>query len=341
MIRVAIIGAGHWGPNLIRNFHNTSHSQVAWIVDRDPRRLEHLREVYPDTHLATGPETAFDDASVDAVVIATPTNTHYALTKAALLAGKHVLVEKPITTDVTQGEELCALAERNGRVLLVGHVFLYNAAIQRAKKYLADGELGHLYYLSLVRTNLGPIRGDVNAAWDLAAHDVSIANYWLEAIPLAVSAVGGCWINKGVEDAVFATLRYPEGVLANLHTSWLHPRKTREIAAVGDRRMMTFDDMNPQEPLRLYDRQVTEDLTHGVVDTFASFRAGIREGDVVIPRVKTGEPLKAECEEFLSCIANDRSPLASGRVGLGVVRVLAALERSIRAGGREETVEAS
>ncbi len=282
-------------------------------MERDRKRLEHLRAVYPDIHLATAAETAFEDASVDAVVIATPTNTHYALAKAALLAGKHVLVEKPITTDVAQGEELCALAEKSGRVLLVGHVFLYNVAIQRAKKYLADGELGHLYYLSLVRTNLGPIRGDVNAAWDLAAHDVSIANYWLDAIPQAVSAVGGCWINKGVDDAVFATLRYPEGVLANLHTSWLHPRKVREIAAIGDRKMMTFDDMNPQEPLRLYDRQVTEDLTPSVVDSFASFRAGIREGDVVIPRVKTGEPLKAECEEFLGCIAKSQSPLSGGR----------------------------
>lgn len=339
VIRIGVIGAGHWGPNLIRNFHNHKSSEVVRVADRDPARLARVREAYPDVDVGASADDVLADPRVDAVVIATPTTTHFALTTKALESGRHVLVEKPVTTDVAEAEALADLAEKAGLVLMVGHVFLYNEAVQRARKYLADGELGHLYYLSMVRTNLGPIRMDVNAAWDLAAHDVSIANYWLGRPPAAVSASGGSWINAGLHDAVFATLRWDDGVLANLHTSWLHPRKVREIAMVGDRKMLTFDDMNPMEPLRLWDRQVTDEVTRpGFVDTFASFRANIREGDVLIPRVRTGEPLRNECDEFVSCVASRRAPLSGAREGLDVVRVLAALDRSLRAGGREEPV---
>jgi predicted dehydrogenase len=341
MIRIGVIGAGHWGPNLIRNFHNHKGSEVVFVADRDAARIARVREAYPDLVVCSSAEPVLTDPRVDAVVIATPTSTHFDLARAALEAGKHVLVEKPMTADVGEAEALCALAEKAHRVLMVGHVFLYNKAVQRARKYLADGELGHLYYLSMVRTNLGPIRMDVNAAWDLAAHDVSIANYWLGGAPVTVTAAGGSWINAGLQDAVFATLRWRDGVLANLHTSWLHPRKVREIAAVGDRKMLTFDDMNPMEPLRLYDRQVTDEVTQqAFVDSFTSFRASIREGDVLIPKVQTGEPLKNECDEFVACAADGRAPLSGAREGLAVVRVLAAIDRSMRDGGCEMTVDA-
>ena len=340
MIRVAVIGAGHWGPNLIRNFHNRDQSEVVWVVDPDPARLALVRARFSDVKMAADAGPALADPGVDAVVIATPATTHHALAKAGLERGKHVLVEKPIATDSRQGEELCALAVRNGVVLMVGHVFLFNPGIQRVKQYLDQGDLGRVYYVAMVRTNHGPIRFDVNAAWDLASHDVAIVNYWLGTAPLAVSAIGGTWINPGIEDAVFATFRYRDDVFANLHVSWLNPRKSRDITVVGERRMLTFDDMNLAEPLRLYDKQVTDDrTTPGYVDSFASFRASIREGDITIPKVALGEPLKAECEHFLECIATGATPLTGGPEGVAVVRALEALGRSVRGGGREEPVE--
>jgi predicted dehydrogenase len=337
VIRVTVVGAGHWGPNLIRNFHNRERSEVAWVVDRDGQRLARVRSRFPEVRTEEQLEPALDDPSVDAVVVATPTSTHYRIAKAALERGKHVLVEKPVATDTQHATELCALSAARGLVLMVGHVFLFNPGVQRVKEYLDTEALGRVYYIAAVRTNLGPIRFDVNAAWDLAAHDVSIVNYWLGTEPTAVSAIGGTWINPGIEDAVFATLRYPADVLVSLHASWLNPRKAREITVVGEKRMLTFDDMNLGEPLRLYDKQVTNQReTVGYVDSFASFRASIREGEIVIPRVALGEPLRAECEHFLDCIAAGTQPLTGGAEALSVVRVLEAIERSVRNGGREE-----
>jgi predicted dehydrogenase len=336
MIRVAVIGAGHWGPNLIRNFHNRERSEVAWVVDRDATRLAQVRSRFADVQTTGEADEALADPAVDAVVVATPARTHHGLAKAALERGKHVLVEKPIATSVDDGAELCALSERAGRVLAVGHVFLYNPGVQRVKRYLEDGHLGRVYYVSMVRTNLGPIRTDVDAAWDLASHDVAIVNYWLDAEPIGVSAIGGTWINDGIADAVFATLRYRGNVFVNLHVSWLNPRKSRDITVVGERRMLTFDDMNLGEPVRVYDKQVTDDRTPGYVDSFASFRASVREGDITIPRVALGEPLKAECEDFLDCIERGTPPRSGGREGLAVVRALDALQRSVRHHGREE-----
>lgn len=336
MKRVAIIGAGHWGPNLIRNFHTFDASAVAWVIDRDPARLELTKNRYADIRVSDEAADAFDDPAVDAVVVATPTSTHYKLARAALLAGKHVLVEKPLATVVSEAEELCRLAEERGLVLMVGHVFLFNLAVQRAKAYLDEDRIGKLHYLSMVRTNLGPIRTDVSAAWDLAAHDVSIANYWLGSTPVAAAAQGGSWINEGIYDTVFGTLWYENGVIANMHVSWLSPRKVRDITAVGARGMLTFDDMNLSEPLRLWDKRVAEQRTPGFIDSFAGFRTSIMEGDIVIPRVAVGEPLRAECDHFLDCIDRRVTPLADGRSGLEAVRVLAAMEESLSNGGKRQ-----
>ena len=337
MIRVAVVGAGEWGPNLIRNFDDHQQSEVAWVIDGDPLRREQVAARYPRALLDADPRRAFDDPAVDAVVIATPTVTHFSFAKAALEAGKHVLVEKPATTDYAHALELCQLAERNGRVLMVGHVFLYNSSIRYVKEHLES--LGRVYYIAMVRTNLGPIRADVNAAWDLAAHDVSIANYWLEAEPLAASAIGGSWINRGIEDSVFATLRYADGVLVNLHASWLNPRKARDITVVGDRRMLTFDDMNLGEPIRIYDKHVDEGRNASqFIDTFDSFRSGIREGDVTIPKIQSGEPLRRECEHFIDCVIHGKRPLTDGAEAARVVRVLEAIARSVANAGREERV---
>ncbi|HVT18458.1 MAG TPA: Gfo/Idh/MocA family oxidoreductase [Thermoanaerobaculia bacterium] len=336
--RIAVFGAGHWGPNLIRNFHNRQTSEVSWVVDRDELRLALVRSRYPEIRVAADAAAALADAEVDAVIIATPTVTHYGLAAASLRAGKHVLVEKPMATRVAEAEELCALAGQVGRVLMVGHVFLFNTGIRRVKEYLDEERLGRVFYLSMVRTNLGPIRMDVNAAWDLAAHDIAIANYWLGAAPASVAAQGGSWINSGVEDAVFATLWYPNEVLVHLHVSWLSPRKVRDITVVGEAGMLTFDDMNLSEPVRIYDRRVSEQRTQGFIDTFASFRTSIREGDIVIPRVALGEPLKAECDHFIECVTTGVTPLADGPSGAAAVRVLAAMSRSMSNGGKREEV---
>ena len=340
MIRVAVIGAGQWGPNLIRNFHNKQTSEVVWIIDRDAARLEEVHAHFRDVQVAENPEQALRDPSVHAVVVAAPTSTHYALAKQALDQRKHVLVEKPLTTEVKEGLELLELATKHRLTLMVGHVFVYNFAVRKVKEYIDTGYLGNVYYISMVRTNLGPIRTDVSAAWDLAAHDISIANYWLNAEPLSVSAIGGTWINQGIEDAVFATLRYPDGVLVNLHASWLNPRKAREITVVGGRRMLTFDDMNLNEPLRIYDRQVSDvRVPPTYVDSFASFRASVPKGEISVPKVPLGEPLATQCAHFLDCIVTGTQPLTSGREGIAVVRAVEAMQRSMRAGGREEQLD--
>jgi predicted dehydrogenase len=339
VIHVAVVGAGHWGPNLIRTFHNKETSAVRWVVDQSQGRLDQIQARFPEVQVTTDAARVFADAGVDAVVIATPTSTHFTLAKAALEAGKHVLCEKPIATRGAEGDELGALAKQKGLVLAVGHVFLYNGAVRRVKQYLDEGHLGSVHYISMVRTNLGPIRMDVNAAWDLASHDISIASYWLGSNAVSVSALGHAWINKDVEDAVFATLRYPNDVLVNVHASWLNPRKNRDVTVVGDRRMLTFDDMNMGEPIRIYDKQVTDDrVKPAFLDTFASFRAQVRDGDVLIPKVALGEPLKAECDHFLDCIKNQKEPITSARQATDVVRVLEAMERSAKNAGREEKV---
>ncbi|HEY6477835.1 MAG TPA: Gfo/Idh/MocA family oxidoreductase [Polyangia bacterium] len=341
-IRIAVIGAGHWGPNLIRNFDSPPASVVKMVVDRDGARLEQVRARFPDAAVSQNAADAFGDPAIDAVVIATPTSSHHALVKAALEAGKHVLVEKPISTHGDEADELVALAARRARVLVVGHVFIFNLAVQRVRAYIEAGDLGRIYYVSMVRTNLGPIRVDVNAAWDLMSHDISIVNYWLRSEPETASAVGGTWINAGREDAVFATLRYPGDVLVNVHASWLNPRKSRDVTVAGDKRMLTFDDMNVAEPLRIYDKRVSDQATiPEVIDTFASFRASIRDGDITIPKVSTGEPLRNECQHFLDCIRTGKPPLVGGTEGAAVVRALEAIDRSMRDHGREQAVRRS
>jgi len=338
MIRIAVIGAGHWGPNLVRNFHSGQASTVTHVIDTRVQRLEQIASRYPGVTFGTDARAAFDDPQVDAVVVATPTATHFAVVRQALEAGKHVLVEKPITTTVREAEVLQTLASKLKRVLMVGHVFLFNPAVQRVKQLLEKNELGRIHYLSMVRTNLGPIRGDVNAAWDLASHDISIADYWLGHSALAVSAVGASYVNPGIQDAVFATVTYPQGVLVNLHCSWLNPRKARDITVVGDRRMLTFDDMNLNEPLRVYDKGVVEPVPSVVVDTFASFRASVRDGDITIPKLAMGEPLKAECDHFLECIARGTPVLTDASRGASVVKVLEGIERSLALRGAEVTL---
>lgn len=315
--------------NLIRTFDRPPTSQVASVVDLDDERLAGVRERWPDVALHRDIDAVLGEP-LDAVVVATPPSTHYALARRALEARKHVLVEKPIATSSREASDLCSLAEANRLVLMVGHVFLYNAGVRLVKQQVEDDHLGRILYLTMTRINPGPVETDVSASWELASHDVSIANYWLDASPLSVSAASGGWINPGIEDVVFATLRYPDGVVAHVHVSWLSPLKNRDITVVGERRMLIFDDLNRSEPVRIYDAGIDVPSTRGITRSTV--------GPVFAPGVATHEPLLEQSDHFLACIRERRQPLTSGHQGLAVVRVLEAIERSLANGGGEQPV---
>ncbi len=339
MTGIGVVGAGHWGPHLIRNFNDHLASQVLWVAEMDESRRKGISERFPGTAITADLDDILSDDRVDAVVIATPTSTHAAIGQAALEADKHVLVEKPIAHNLKDSVALCEVADSRRLTLMVGHVFLFNPAFRAARQYIERGELGDVRYLSMVRTNLGPVRTDANAGWDLASHDISIANYWLNAMPESVSARGGSWLNEGIEDVVFATLLYPDDVLVHIEASWLNPRKRRLVAAIGSDRMLTVDDMDINEPIRLFDKGVLERSDDAFTDTFAGFRNQIREGEVRIPHVTGGEPLRAECDEFLRRIADSDETLSDGWEGARVVAVLDAVDKSIAQGGASIAVE--
>jgi predicted dehydrogenase len=338
MSGIAIVGAGHWGPHLVRNFNDHLDSHVLWLVDRDESRRKAMGERFPSMAVSDDISDVLNDGRVDAVVVATPTTTHHELVRAALDHGKHVLVEKPLTHSLTTAKEVCDRAEQAELVLMVGHVFLFNNAVRAAAELVTSGELGRVRYISMTRTNLGPVRTDVNAAWDLASHDISVANFWMDSTPISVSASGGCWLNEGLEDVVVATMRYPGDVMVHVEASWLNPRKRRLISVVGSERMLTVDDMDLNEPLRIYNKGVVgaEDV---ITDTFAGFRSQIREGEVTIPHVTSGEPLRDECDSFLRRIRGGDETVSDGRAGAEVVAVLEAMDTSMAGDGVEVKVE--
>lgn len=310
------------------------------VADRDPRRLRVVNEKLPHIQTTEDSRRAIEHPEVDAVVVATPASSHFELASAALRAGKHVLVEKPIATNLADAGKLCELASTTDRILMAGHVFVFNPAVRCVKDLLTRGHLGRVFYISMQRTNLGPIRTDVNAAWDLAAHDISIANFWLDARPESVSAVGTGWINHGLDDVVFATLRYPENILVNFHSSWLHPKKNRDVTVVGDRRMLIFDDLDADCPVRVYDKQVEDTITPEQFNgTLAAFRTMVHEGEMSAPPVEATEPLMNECVHFLECIETGARPDTDAGFGFAVVRALDAVTRSIQQSGRPVEID--
>jgi predicted dehydrogenase len=328
---INFIGLGHWGPNLVRAFANSQRATVGIVCDLSPSRLATVqRNISTSIRTTTNPLVAATDPAADAVVIATPTNMHYTLAKTALEAGKHVLVEKPLAGSVEDAEALVALAKKHGRLLAVGHVFLFNNGIRAVKNLIARGDLGCVRYIFSTRTNLGPFRTDVNALWDLGSHDVSIFNYWLDAEPRLATACGTSYLTPGVEDVVVANFTYPRQVQACVHASWLNPQKVREITVVGERQMIVWNDMDLNEPVRIYHKSVDVERDPGYVDSFGAFRMLVRSGDVVIPKIDAGQPLDAECQHFLDCLEGKATPINDGLVGLQAVRALAAAEQSMR-----------
>ncbi len=340
-IRVNVIGAGRWGPNLIRAFFNLRDVSVGMVCDRDERCLARVQQRFHEITVTTDACRAIEDDTADAVVIATPVRTHFDLARAALEAGKHVLVEKPLCHTVRECLTLESIADARGRVLAVGHVFLFNPGIRKVKQIIDSGDLGRIYYIYATRTNLGPIREDVNACWDLASHDLSIFQYWLGSGPQSVTAQGASYLNSRVQDVTVASYVYPGGVLAGVHASWLNPRKVREITIVGDRKMAVWDDMAVTEPVRIYDKSVEQSREKVYADTLGAFQTIIREGDVLIPKVAGGEPLAEECGHFIECIRSGLRPVNSAAMGTDVVRALEATDESLRRRGATVEIESA
>jgi len=334
--RIGIVGCGRWGQNYVRVFSELAAPVVA-VCDQEEERLRMIRRRYPGVRTFLDLRELLEEETVDAVVVATPASTHYELSKMALLAGKHVLVEKPLVLDPAHGRELIAFAERLGLVLMVGHVFLYNPGIVKLKRYVADGVngVGQIYYLYATRTNLGPIRKDVNVVWDLAPHDVSIFSYLLNLRPLYVNAVGARLLGNCREDVAFVTLTYPGDIVANIHVSWADPNRVRQVVVVGDRKRVVFDDLNIQEKIRVFEKAVSVSGTD--TDSFGEFVLSIRDGDIVSPKVEVREPLKEQCANFLASLQGRARPRADAYQGLEVVEILTAIQRSLeRDGARVE-----
>jgi len=328
--RVALIGFGYWGPNLARNFHQLLGAQLEYVVDRDPAARQRAERLY-GCKTADSLDDVLAEDRVDAVVIATPARTHYALTKRALEAGKHVLVEKPLTMDVAEAEEVVALADRCRRTLMVGHVFEYNPAVAYIKAAIARGDLGDLYYLYSKRVNLGRVQSDVNVLWSIAPHDISITLFLLGQMPESVRCQGTSCLNDSVEDVIFLTMYFPHNVLCHVHASWLDPSKTREMTVVGSKKMIVYDDVSTEGKVRVYDKGAFRkgDVTYG------DFQYKLHSGDILIPRLDMREPLQLECAHFIGCIQSGTRPLTDGENGLRVLRVLAAGEKSLQRSGEQ------
>jgi predicted dehydrogenase len=330
-MRIAVIGSGHWGPNHIRNFSSLPDVQVVAAADLDEKRLAVVARIYPTLRTVRDYRELVWDPQIDAVVIATPTRTHYEITKEALLAGKDVLCEKPLAIASAQCQELAERAVAKRRVLMVGHVFLFNPGISKLHELVKEGKAGRIYYAHATRTNLGPIRDDVNASWDLASHDVSIFNYLFGGAPLEVSATGGCFLQRNIEDVAFLSLFYPEGLLANIHISWMDPKKVREIIVVGDKTMLVWNDLDPEGPIRIYDKGVIQEPYY---ETFGEFQLLLRDGEISIPKVRMTEPLRLEAEHFIACVRERKNPLCDVGSALDVVRTLEAVDASLAARGQ-------
>jgi predicted dehydrogenase len=330
--RIGVIGCGAWGPNHVRNFSALPNAEVVGAADLQEDRLARVKAIVPGIATFTDAAEMLAAASPDAVVVSTPTMTHFRVVRQALAAGKHVLCEKPMCLTGDEADALVRLADERGVRLMVGHVFMFNPGILKLKELMGAGELGsRIYYLSARRTNLGPIRHDVNAVLDLASHDVSIYNFLLDAMPTQVSAVGQAFLQPGIQDVAMITLTYPGGVIGSIHVSWLDPRKVREITVVGDRRMATWDDLATLGPVMMFDKGVTK--TPREYSDFGEFQLLTREGDVTVPRVPPQEPLRMQARAFIEALASPEAIRSDGRVGAQVVRVLAAINESMANGG--------
>lgn len=329
-MNIGVVGCGRWGFNYVRIFEELPGTRVDWVHDSDEGCLKKVVQRFPTVKAASTLAEVLSSVDVQAVVVATPATSHHEVVMECLRAGKHVLVEKPLATTVRESEEMTALAESKGLVLMVGHTFLFNSGVRALKRYMEEDSFGDVYYLHSTRTNLGPIRKDVNALWDLATHDISIFNYLLDRAPEWVSSTGARLLKNGREDVAFVSLGYPGGVIANIHVSWADPFKVREVVAVGSRRRIIFNDLEGLERVKIFDKGVTPEARP---DSFGEFRLLMRDGDITSPKIENSEPLKDQCLHFIDCVTTGERSISDGAVGLDVVRVMLAADESLRMQG--------
>jgi len=328
--RVGVVGCGYWGPNLIRNLRQSPECELKLICDVSQKRLSHMQRLHPGVATTNRFEDLLNGADLDAIVIATPVHSHYEMARACLSAGKHVFIEKPMARTEAEAEELVAFAEHKGLVLMVGHTFLFSPAVRRMKEIIDAGDIGEVQYIAARRLNLGLFQKDINVAWDLAPHDISIVLHLLDELPVSVSCQGSSHVTRGIEDVTMMYLTFPKNRCAFIHNSWLDPKKVRQMTVVGSQRMIVYDDTEPLEKLKIYDARV-EVPPH--YDTFAEFTYSYHYGDAYVPYIKQDEPLKLECQHFLECIREQCPPITGGRLGLDVVRILEAAGESLRQQG--------
>ena len=333
--RIGVIGAGYWGPYLIRNFYELPEAELEMVCDLNQERLDHIKSRYPGVQTSQN----FRDllaSDVDAVVIATPVSTHFNLARECLAAGKHVLIEKPLANNSPHGREMVEMAQNMGKILMVGHTFVYNPAVMALKEIIASGEIGEVYYINGTRVNLGLYQPDVNVVWDLAPHDISILLDILGMKPTTASARGGMFVKPGVFDVAYLTVQFPGCVMADLRVSWLDPCKIRRITVVGSKKMIVYDDIEPKDKVKIYDKGVD---VQPYTDTYEEFHLAYRYGEAEPYPLDWHEPLRVECQHFIECIVNNTQPRTSGKDGLEVIKVLEAAQKSLLNGGEKVRVQ--
>jgi predicted dehydrogenase len=337
MINLAQIGVGDWGPNLLRNFYIMDDVIVKKVIDIDLGRIEYVKKNYKSIAVGTDIKKILEDDSIEAVIIATPAGLHYDMAKKILLSGKHCFVEKPLALKTSEAEELINIAKNKDLILMVGHVFLYNAAVNYLKECIGKGELGKIYYIYAQRLNLGRIRSDVNALWNLAPHDISIILYLLEKIPVSVTAVGMSYIQSNIEDVVFMNMKFGDGTIAHSHVSWLDPKKVRTLTIIGSKKMAIYDDVSDNK-IQIFDKGIdinSKDDSLGEFDNFGKFQLIKRAGDIYIPKINFIEPLKSETFHFIDCINKKKNPVSDGPNGLIVTKIIEAAMESLKNQSRE------
>lgn len=334
-ISIGVIGCGYWGFNHVRIFGENQKCSLAWCSDLDHKILKRINERYPSSKTTDDYNKVLEDSAVDAVCISSPAKTHFEIAKRALESGKHVLIEKPLTTESDTAKKLVELALDRNLILMPGHVYMFNPSVKKLKEIISSGEVGDMYYVNATRTGFGPIRRDVNAMWDLAPHDIYTISHLLGEWPVSVTASGSSFLQSGVEDVVFASLRFKSGAIANLQLSWINPTKTRLTSFVGSKKMIEYDDVAVAEKIKIYDKTVSKEYLHS---SYADFQLSLIDGDVYIPRIPAEEPLKNECDYFLDCFARSKIDMQLCVDGVYTIAVLEAAARSLKNRSVEEKI---
>ncbi|MGA1192858.1 MAG: Gfo/Idh/MocA family protein [Kiritimatiellia bacterium] len=329
-LQIGVVGCGYWGPNLVRNFRMVPGCKVKTVCDQDEKRLASMQELYPEVGVSRDFNHLLKEKSIDAIAIATPVKYHHEQARAALDAGKHVLIEKPMAASAAQCEDLCKRAKKLGLTLMVDHTYLYSSPVRKIKEIVDGGDIGELRYIAARRLNLGLFQADINVTWDLAPHDLSIILYIMGKAPVALNCQGANHIAAHLEHVSNLSLFFPRGEYATVHNSWLDPRKVREMTVVGSRRMIHYDDLEPIKKITIYDVRV-ESPPH--YNSFEAFHYSYHYGDMYTPYIKQEEPLKLMCEHFIDSIMNESTPLSDGRQGHELVSILEASLQSLEQGG--------